>query len=281
MVKKAEKPIVGETGYISLEAVGRIHRDVAKSAEGLEASSARFMMGSYFNMQENRMRLDNQIRAMGKINQPTDVMEWLRDQNFVLEESLKKAVTKYVKGDPIGKWMLEQKGVGPLTAAPFLCYLDIHKAPTAGHFMAYCGLDPTKKWEKGQKRPWNPTMKKTCWLLGEAFVKSKNRENAVYGQLYQQRKDLETAKNQAGDYKEQADHILATRNFKPGTDVLKEYQAGRLAKAHIHERAKRWAVKIFLSHLHEKWYQHEFGKPAPSPYPLAHLGHAHKIDPPE
>lgn len=270
-----------ESGYISLEAIGRIERDVAKSAEGLNASSARFMMGSYFNMQENRMRLDNQIRAMEAIDQPTDVMIWLRDQNALLEESLKKAVSKYVKGDPIGKWMLEQKGVGPLLAAPFLCYLDIEKAPTAGHFMAYCGLDPTKTWGKGQKRPWNPTMKKTCWLLGEAFVKTKNRDNAVYGQLYQQRKDYETAKNLNLDYADQAKHILATRKFKPGTGVQEEYAAGRLPKVQIHERSKRWVVKIFLSHLHEVWYQHHYGEAAPSPYPLAHLGHAHKIEVPK
>ena len=49
--------------------------------------------------------------------------------------------------------------------------------------------------------------------------------------------------------------------------------------AHIHARAKRFAVKIFISNLHEVWFEKHFGRPAPAPYPFAHLGHTHKIDP--
>lgn len=52
-----------------------------------------------------------------------------------------------------------------------------------------------------------------------------------------------------------------------------------LPPAHIHARAKRFAVKIFLSNLHEVWYEQHHGEPAPAPYPFAHLGHVHKIDP--
>lgn len=53
-----------------------------------------------------------------------------------------------------------------------------------------------------------------------------------------------------------------------------------LPPAHIHSRAKRYAVKLFLAHLHEIWFRLEFGKAPPNPYPIAHMGHSHKIDPP-
>ena len=59
-----------------------------------------------------------------------------------------------------------------------------------------------------------------------------------------------------------------------------EYFVQALPPAHIHARAKRFAVKIFLSHFHEVWYELHHKKPAPSPYPIANMpGHVHKIDP--
>jgi len=39
-------------------------------------------------------------------------------------------------------------------------------------------------------------------------------------------------------------------------------------------------VKLFLSHLHAVWYENETGKKAPVPYAIAHLNHAHLIEPP-
>jgi DNA modification methylase len=70
--------------------------------------------------------------------------------------------------------------------------------------------------------------------------------------------------------------------FKIGktTDAYKAYSIGKLPPAHIHARAKRYAVKLFLSHLHETMHEIEHGTTPPLPYALAHLGHAHKIEVP-
>jgi hypothetical protein len=48
----------------------------------------------------------------------------------------------------------------------------------------------------------------------------------------------------------------------------------------LHARAKRYAVKLFLAHLHEVWYREHYKTAPPIPYPIAHLGHAHYIAPP-
>jgi len=58
---------------------------------------------------------------------------------------------------------------------------------------------------------------------------------------------------------------------KPGIKML--------PPAHIHERAKRYAVKIFLSHLHKVMYEERYKTPTPAPYAIAILGHAHFIEP--
>ena len=48
-----------------------------------------------------------------------------------------------------------------------------------------------------------------------------------------------------------------------------------LSPGHIHARAKRYAVKHFLSDWHEIAYQDHHKKERPLPFPVAQLGHAH------
>jgi hypothetical protein len=52
-----------------------------------------------------------------------------------------------------------------------------------------------------------------------------------------------------------------------------------LPPAHIDARAGRYAVKIFLSHMHEIMYKRVLKKNPPKPYPIEHLGHIHYIEP--
>jgi hypothetical protein len=162
-----------------------------------------------------------------------------------------------------------------------LAHIDIRKAPTAGHIWRYAGLDPSVKWEKGQKRPWNARLKVLCWKAGESFVKVSGREDAFYGQIYVQRKQYETERNERGDNAALAAEILTQKKFRDGTTVRAALEAGRLPAAQLHARSTRYAVKIFLSHLHQLWYEHEFKTPAPKPFALSHLNHAHMINPPQ
>ena len=82
----------------------------------------------------------------------------------------------------------------------------------------YAGMDPRSTWEKGQKRPWNAQLKVLCWKLGESFVKVSGNEKAFYGRIYKERKALEMAKNEAGEYAAQAAAKL--EKFKIGFRIL-------------------------------------------------------------
>ena len=54
-----------------------------------------------------------------------------------------------------------------------------------------------------------------------------------------------------------------------------------LPPAHIHARAKRYAVKLFLSHWHHVAYMIEYdGQEPPKPYILNQDGHTHFLAPP-
>lgn len=255
------------------ENVLRLSRDLAKAAATLSDDEARYLVDAYYIMQEDRKRSANQVRALGEAVEPNSVIAWLADQSSVLEKQIARALDKYTQAHPMGAWMRSVVGIGPVISAGLLAHIDITKAPTVGHIWRYAGLDPTSKWEKGQKRPFNASLKRLCWLIGESFVKVKAHDDDVYGKLYDQRKAYEHERNERGDYTEQAQAILKR---KPDHAQRAVYALGKLPDGHLHMRAKRWAVKQFLSDLHGAWYRQHFGTEPPLPYPIAILGHAHK-----
>lgn len=259
----------------NLEPVKRLGRDLIKATATLSNAEARYLVDSYYQMQANRITAQNQIRSMGDTKEPHMVLSWVMDNAELLESQIKRALDAYSKASEIGKWSRDVKGVGPVIAAGLLAHIDITKAPTVGHIWRFAGLDPTRKWEKKQKRPWNASLKTLCWKLGESFVKVSGKDDAVYGKFYLQRKDYENAKNEKGDYREQAEEGM--QRVGKTTEAYKSYKDGKLPKGHIHARAKRWTVKLFLSHWHEQNYQFTYGEKPPLPYPIAIQGHAHKI----
>lgn len=265
------------------EPIKRLSRDLRKAAggsgggPGLSTDEARFLVDAYYTMQENRKRSDNQVRALNERIEPHSILIWLANNSRLLENQIKAALDHYSNAQEVGIWARSVKGIGPVITAGLLAHIDITQAPTAGHIWRYAGLDPTVRWEKGQKRPWNASLKTLCWKIGESFVKVSGDDEAFYAQFYVKRKKAEITKNDAGEFAEQAKEKLARFKIGKTTDAYKHYSAGRLPPAHIHARAKRYAVKLFLSHLHEKMYEAHFKEAPPLPYPIAILGHAHKI----
>ena len=259
------------------EAISKLTKDLKRAAVTLSDDEARFLVDQYYMSQENRKRASNQCRSLAESGEPNSLLRHLADQNEALEGQIKRALGAYVENHPVGKWMASVYGIGPVLSAGLLAHIDINKAPTAGHIWAYAGLDPTKKWEKGQKRPWNAQLKTLCWLIGQSFMKFSKREECLYGHKYAEKKEYYRSKNEAGEYRDEA--LMRKDTVGKNTDAYKYYSEGKLPPAQIDARARRWVVKLFLSHLHEVWYIHAFGTKPPAPYPIAILGHAHKIEP--
>jgi len=136
-----------------------------------------------------------------------------------------------------------------------------------------------KPWVKGEKRPFNAQLKVLCWKTGQSFMKLSNRDDCYYGGVYRKRKEYEIANNEAGRLAEKAASQLP--HFKTTTEAYKWYKRGMLPPAHIDARARRYAVKLFLSHLHHEWHVRLYSKAPPLPYPIAFLEHVHFIHPDE
>ena len=260
--------------------VGKLNKDLRQAAETLTPSEARFLVDSYYTIQSHRTATGNQVLAAFDSSEPNETIKYFHKQYWELEKNIQKILDAYTKAHPVGEWLRSIKGIGPVIAAGLLAHIDITKAPTVGHIWSYAGLNPNAKWEKGQKRPWNARLKVLCWKAGESFVKVSNNPTGVYGHVYAERKALEIERNEVGLFADQATLILETKRLGKDTEAYKWYSQGMLPPAHIHARAKRYAVKLFLSHLHEFWYEYEYGEKPPLPYPIAIQGHAHKIDRP-
>ena len=265
-----------------LGSIKRLTRDLKNASVTLSDREARFLVDAFYAMQRDRIRAGHQNRTLNENAEPHDVLTWLQAQRNTLEKQISRALDAYSDGLLIGRWARSQIGIGPIISAGLACHIDIKHAPTVGHIWRFAGLDPTVVWKAGQKRPWNGSLKRLCFLIGESFVKVSGNENAVYGLAYTTRKAREIEKNERGDFKDQAEKALKEKKWGDDTQAKKHYEAGRLPPARIHMRAKRWAVKLFLSNYHEVLYFSTFGKLPPLPYIMAKdpLLHTHFVEPP-
>jgi hypothetical protein len=189
----------------------------------------------------------------------------------------------------------------------------VFSCPTVGHIWAFMGwaADGQKPWDKSTKRPFNAKLKVIGWKIGQSFMKFSGDERCYYGRVYKERKAYEVERNDRGALAEQA--AKGAERVRKTTDAWPWYAgcypAGTLAKylatpekgrpgllaslkgepgsgtpmlppGHIDARARRYAVKLFIAHLFEAWYERATGKPPPLPYPVAFLNHAHITPPP-
>lgn len=263
---------------MNLEPITKLTKDLKAAAAYMSSDEARFLVDYYYIAQEDRKRSTNQVRALNESKEPNAVISWLAAQSEALEEQIKKALDVYTKNHIMGSWMRQIVGIGPVISAGLLAHIDIEKAPTVGHIWRYAGLDPTSKWEKGQKRPWNAGLKTLCWKAGQSFMKFSGRDDCYYGHIYRERKNFEIARNERGDNKELAEQLK--EKVGKTTEAYKHLSNGVLPPGQIDARARRYAVKLFLSHLHGAWYETHFGTKPPLPYPIAHMGHVHFIPSP-
>jgi len=263
-----------------LEPLQRLTRDLANASKTLSPHEARFLVDAYYIMQKNRIAAAHQIRTLNEGEEPHSVLDWLAAQSEMLESQVKRALDKWTGGNVVGIWAKSICGIGPVIAAGLLAHIDITRCETAGHIWSFAGLNPDMQWEKGQKRPFNAALKSLCaFKLGESFVKVQANENDVYGRVFAARKKIEQEKNEQQGFAEIAEKRKDT--VSKSTDAYKAYAAGKLPPAHIHARARRYAVKLFLAHYHMVAYFVHHQTLPPFPYVFSHMeGHIHFIAPP-
>ena len=286
--------------------VHKLNKDLRNAAKTLTSDEARYLVDLYYATQEKRIRAAAQMREASKAGEPNELLKWAFSNFETTEKGIKSALFQYSKSTTVGAWMLSIHGIGPVLSAGMLAHLSIEPwkcakaskkvaacragnphdedchsfiCETAGSFWRFAGLDPTAKWEKKTKRPWNANLKVLCWKVGQSFMKLRSFDNDIYGKVYEERKVYEIARNDRGGNAESAQVQLNLKRF--GQNKTREIlESGKLPPGQIDARARRYAVKLFLSHLHHVMYEDRFKTAPPKPYIIAVGEHTHFIAPP-
>lgn len=265
---------------LDLEPTSKIKKDFREALSNIGINETRFLVDYYYQSQKYRTASANQAKALYKSDEPGDFVEWMMDRHLAMEKEIWRVLDKWTEDQPISVWAKSIVGIGPVISAGLLAHIDITKAPTVGHIWRFAGLDPTRKWVKKTKRPWNAKLKTLCWKTGESFVKVCNNDDDVYGKVYAKRKEQEIILNNEHRFADQAKYKLESFDIGKDTEAYGWYVKGMLPPDHIHSRAKRYAVKLFLSGYHEVAHYLHYGVLPPRPYVIDHLGHVHYFGPP-
>jgi len=265
---------------VEIRKIQKLRKDILITALTLGDAEARFLVSLYYTFQKFRIASAARLRTLVEQEKPHEVMIYFTEEMKVFEAQIKAALKRYAEGNPVGQWLLSNKGIGPVIASGLLSHIDIEKAPYAGNIWRFAGLDPNVTWEKGQKRPWNAELKKICFFARICFTRVSNLPGAYYGERYKIRKEYEQTRNERGDYAEQAKLKLEKFNIDKTTDAYKWYSQGKLPPGHIQARSERHTVKLLLSHLHHIMFVQRYRMKPPKPFALTLPGHNHMLEAP-
>jgi len=173
---------------------------------------------------------------------------------------------------PIWDWFTSIKGVGDHTAAKILAQFDdVGKFATVSKFWRFAGWAVVDgridRCEKGKVSPYNRRLKSECYLLAESFIK---QQTPLYVDIYYEEKERQRRRHPVTECRECG---IPWEECKHHKAHHKQYNDG-----HLHHRAMRKMIKIFLSHLWLKWREFE-GLPVSEPYVQAILGHTNIVEP--
>jgi hypothetical protein len=200
----------------------------------------------YYESQSLRIRFQNKERSEG----PAELTDWFNYWLQIGETTMFKKLEQWVRSDSSpseAKWAFDLDGIGPVLAAGLAAHIDPSRSKYVSSLWKYAGLAPgADKPVKGIRLPYNARLKTLCYKIGESFVKVSGKDGAFYGQLYRKFKDQEIKRNIEGAYGQVAAKILQEKKWRADTLTRKRLEEGKLSDGHLHSRARRRTVKIFL-----------------------------------
>jgi len=227
-------------------------RRMAEQLKKLKHPRLRILVETYYDIQELRKAAASRLRNYEKFDLLTPTLA-ARLQNLVvdlkrMEQSMAELVEDELESIPIWFHLQKVKGCGPMIAGGLIGWIDdISKADTISSLWRYAGLAPGQKRRAGEKLDYNPKLKDHMWRVGTQLLKAQRKRYKPFAvRLYERFKSQEGAK---------------------------EFESPRGGhKLHIHRRAFRRMLKVFLGALWLRWREIE-DLPITPPYAHAKLEH--------
>jgi len=210
----------------------------------------------------------NRILAMKRGTDLLDkeTLEFLEEQQGVCKKkmgSLDRRIQKHLKSidHPFIESAFKIRGLGPITIAYLMAYIDINKAEHASSLWAYCGYDKAshERYEKGVSGGGNKTLRTVLYTMADSMIKTRSQ----YRDIYDREKELLSVSKK----------ITKSRNTQ---GKLIDCAWCDTKPCHRHGAAIRKLIKIFLSHVWHVWRTVE-GLPTNLLYVEEVLGHKNII----
>lgn len=205
--------------------------------------------------QKNRIAFGNRLAAIdsgrdkASATERASIVHW-HSRFEEMESEVNAIILEEAAKEPIIEMASAVRGVGVLSISRVVSHIDISRADTVSALWRYAGFavfnGERERPVKGVKLAYNRRLKTACYLLGTNLI----RANSPYRRIYDEAK------------------------------VHYEKTHPEWTKMHRHLAAIRKMVKIFLSHLWERWRILE-GLPTRTPFALEKLGHTTKYTPEE
>lgn len=149
------------------------------------------------DLQRVRLSHGNRVRAVlplipENVTPPRGTPSWevfFKQSAEVLEgeeSRMLKLAKRLLQDDPIGQWMLDQRGIGPALAVSILgeCW-PLTKFQSPRRLWAFAGMHIDEegkavKRRKGHKANWNARLKTRLWIFSTCYMKAGGRWREVY-----------------------------------------------------------------------------------------------------
>lgn len=188
---------------------------------------------------------NNRILAMQRETDDLDkeTLEFLSEQADVCKKKssrLDRRIGKHLKSmdHPFINAALKIRGLGAITIAYLVSYVEIEKAQYASSLWAYCGYDKAshERYAKGVAGGGNKTLRTVLYTMADSMIKTRS----AYRDIYDREKELLSASKK----------ITKSRNTQ---GKLIECAWMDTKPCHRHGAAMRKMIKIFLSHAWHVW----------------------------
>jgi hypothetical protein len=216
--------------------------------------------------------LNNRLLAVKRQTDQMDQMTeiWIKEQIKSIDKQIgiqERRIDKFIKklDIPVVKSMLGLKGLGTMTIAYLLVYIDINKAEYASALWKYVGFDKPsyERYTKGESGGGNKTLRTVLYTWANSGI----RTRSIYRIVYDQEKiKLENSMK-----------ITKSRNTQ---GKLIECMWSETKPCHRHGASIRKMIKHFLADLWFVWRTLE-GLPTPDLYVEAKMGHIGIVKPNE
>lgn len=240
-----------------MENTDQTFKSPIKNLNDLEFFSKNIKEDTVFNITDAywELRFQRKLlqKSIGEHENGEDkvLLQYLENQMLNLEAGFKVSIKTYCQEFEVGRWALSQYGVGPLTVARLLRYIDVTKARTHEQLWAYAGLAP----KSGPAQTYNSSLKDTCVDLGRLFIRYAEKDECYYGQLFKTELARRIELNDKGMYADllRDESQLSHKNSSQNVST-------KLSLDRLRAQAQRYAVKIFLVHWYSTEYKHTYGQ---------------------